>query len=155
MEPRALADPGAVLPAFVDAAVRAARVAMRELELPKLRIVFLAPISVAPVARRIEAPLRREAFAEPVEWPGVVYLSVMARTPIKTVLHESRHHWQYRNGWYPDPDPCDEPGCTHLSYTLAPADEDRLELDAFRWAALTQLRLGLAEFRSNLPRYGW
>lgn len=146
--------PRAIVPALrVDAARRAA--ADRALQYARLAlpldgpmvIRWMAPPSGKPGERLIMAPAHRDAYVEPIGHPAEVFLSATVSTPVNTVLHELRHHWQFRNGWYPAPDSCPEPGCNHLIYTLTPADEDRLELDAFRWGMTRSRKVPSVERR--------
>lgn len=117
------------------------------LEYARLTLPLDGPIAIQWMTGRpqrgqpsIPAPARR-AFVEPIEHPREIFLLATVPDPVETVLHEARHHWQYRNGRYPAPTACSEDGCGHLIYTLSPADEDRLELDATRWAATALTRL--------------
>lgn len=145
---RAIIPPSRVVPELRDVADQTLRVASSELELSRLYIRWLAPVRLARATdpRRM-VPAGRSAFAEPIGHPQEIYLSVFEPTPVNTVLHESRHLWQFPNGLYPPPTPCSEvPPCDELSYILTGEDEDRLELDAFRWAATVMGELLLPEF---------
>lgn len=143
---RAIVPQRRVVPDLAKVARDTLRVAVSELDLPPVTIRWLAPPRMAPAAPRLMVPAGRDAFAEPIAHPREVFLSVFAMTPVNTVLHETRHLWQFPNGQYPPPVPCQEDGCGQSSYLLSPDDEDRLELDAFRWAATTMRELLLAEF---------
>ena len=143
---RAIVAPERVIPELRKVAFDALRVAVAELDLPPVTIRWLAPPRLAPTGPRRMVPAGRDAFVEPIDHPREIFLSVFAQTPVSTVLHESRHLWQYPNGMYPDGAPCQVDGCGQVSYTLTPEDEDRLELDAFRWAATTMRELLLPEF---------
>lgn len=149
---RAIVPAWRVVPELRKVATDALRVAVSELDLPSITIRWLAPPGLAPNFTRLMVPAGREAFVEPIEHPQEVFLSVFAIQPVNTVLHETRHLWQYPAGMYPQPIPCSEDGCGDLTYTLSPDDEDRLELDAFRWAATTMRELVLPEFPRCEPR---
>ena len=143
---RAIVTPRRVVPELRKVATDTLRIAVRELELPPVTIRWLVPLRWAhPGEPRITSPAR-EAYSEPIDHPAEIFLSAWISDPVNTVLHETRHLWQFPNGMYPDGVPCQEDNCGHLNYTLTPEDEDRLELDAFAWAATTMRELLLSEY---------
>ena len=131
---RAIVPPLLVPPGTARAAQAAAHYAELALPLPgPITIRWMAEPSRLGGQPRVMTP-DRHAFVEPIEHPLEIFLLVPHPVdPCKTVLHEARHLWQFPNGLSPEPTVCREDDCGHLIYTLTPEDEDRLELDAFRW----------------------
>lgn len=140
---RGIVPPVRVAAAIRQAAAAAVEVATLDLGLPRIVVRWLAPLESAPGAPIVDAPINRQAFVEPIEYPDVVFLKVDALIPFVTVLHESRHLWQWANGWYPEPRVCDVDDCGQLIHELTAADEDRMELDAYRYEHRMAARYGV------------
>lgn len=143
---RALVSGDRVTPDMRDVVTRTIGHAVRKLHID-IELQWMVPPGYArPDDRRIPTPLRRAAFVEPVRYPTTIFVSPWMQEPVRTVLHESRHVWQWRQGWI-ERRTCSDPQCAG-EYSLTPEQQDRLELDATVWAAEVIDELNLTEYAS-------
>lgn len=128
-----------VVPELRQVVYSTLELAVYHLGLPPVQIRWFVPLRHAqPGERHKEMPLRRDAVVEPSEHPTEIFLSAWVKTPVWTVLHESRHLLQWQDGRMGAP--------TGAERWLTPEKEDELELDASVWADTTQRELRLAEY---------
>lgn len=145
VRPRPIVPTLQVDPPRRQAADAARQLAVVELELHTIRIRWFDPSRLyVPWQPHVMAPVGRDAFVDPIGHPAEIFLAAACarcnrpgcHDAADTVLHEARHLWQYQHAdeWWPRPQACPD-GCGVPIWTMTPVDEDRLELDAERWAA--------------------